>query len=428
MAGDGVDDPSFTSPSSALTHYRTLCTSLQSQLQSAEDDLRDLRELQDELERELERFEEGERGMRGEVEGLREEREEWKSKYLLALSSHSSTITHMQKELESLRLTERGLRNKLREVEVDNDDLEGRERATSSSLADLEARYNKSLERIALLEEELVGKARLEEEVQRARDELRDLNEELAITKSQLDTATARLASQHTDSNATPTKPPPRRRTPSPPASPQTPTIDPVNAQRHGEHDPGDAGYDWSSEAVDGTVGSGSGACAAEGRGEGESEFGELECARGGRRDGRGRGRDDEEFDYALACYHFRDELSTVKSARLALPSANAIDSPTFTLRPPRLDRLVDSSTKSAERLLYFDLDERDKSSCVAYARSEAEFEARRVGKECRTWRRRRRRRESACRRTGEFYPRRRDARQTPIKHLLLYFGALNAL
>ncbi|BGO91063.1 NADH:ubiquinone oxidoreductase [Rhodotorula toruloides] len=397
MAGDGVDDPSFTSPSSALTHYRTLCTSLQSQLQSAEDDLRDLRELQDELERELERFEEGERGMRGEVEGLREEREEWKSKYLLALSSHSSTITHMQKELESLRLTERGLRNKLREVEVDNDDLEGRERATSSSLADLEARYNKSLERIALLEEELVGKARLEEEVQRARDELRDLNEELAITKSQLDTATARLASQHTDSNATPTKPPPRRRTPSPPASPQTPTIEVGGLRRGGE-------------------------------GEGESEFGELECARGGRRDGRGRGRDDEEFDYALACYHFRDELSTVKSARLALPSANAIDSPTFTLRPPRLDRLVDSSTKSAERLLYFDLDERDKSSCVAYARSEAEFEARRVGKECRTWRRRRRRRESACRRTGEFYPRRRDARQTPIKHLLLYFGALNAL
>lgn len=127
-------------------------------------------------------------------------------------------------------------------------DIEGR-RATSSSLADLEARYNKSLERIALLEEELVGKARLEEEVQRARDELRgascslpfprevsrggmlmgrraDLNEELAITKSQLDTATARLASQHTDSNATPTKPPPRRRTPSPPASPQTPTIE----------------------------------------------------------------------------------------------------------------------------------------------------------------------------------------------------------
>ncbi|BGP07497.1 NADH:ubiquinone oxidoreductase [Rhodotorula toruloides] len=462
MAGDGVDDPSFTSPSSALTHYRTLCTSLQSQLQSAEDDLRDLRELQDELERELERFEEGERGMRGEVEGLREEREEWKSKYLLALSSHSSTITHMQKELESLRLTERGLRNKLREVEVDNDDLEGRERATSSSLADLEARYNKSLERIALLEEELVGKARLEEEVQRARDELRA--HRLERDTYEAPTASSNSFSARLAANSHNRVCPTYARfithdsydlgfsieasspafvllllglgaltPPLPLLLPnhhrltlQASAIDssPVNAQRHGEHDPGDAGYDWSSEAVDGTVGSGSGACAAEGRGEGESEFGELECARGGRRDGRGRGRDDEEFDYALACYH---RLATIKSARLAPPSANAIDSPTFTLRPPRLDRLVDSSTKSAERLLYFDLDERDKSSCVAYARSEAEFEARRVGKECRTWRRRRRR-ESACRRTGEFYPRRRDARQTPIKHLLLYFGALNAL
>lgn len=69
---------SFASPSAALTHYRTLCTTLQSQLQQAEDDLRDLRELQDELERELERFEDGERGMRSEVEALRSERDDWK--------------------------------------------------------------------------------------------------------------------------------------------------------------------------------------------------------------------------------------------------------------------------------------------------------------------------------------------------------------
>ncbi|GAA6057262.1 hypothetical protein NBRC10513_008253 [Rhodotorula toruloides] len=377
MADSEADDPSFTSPSSALSHYRTLCSSLQSQLQSAEDDLRDLRELQDELESELERFEEGERGMRGEVEGLREEREEWKSKYLSALSSHSSTITHMQKELESLRSTERGLRDRLREVEVDNDDLEGRERATSSSLADLEARYNKSLERIALLEEELVGKARLEEECQRARDELRDLNEELAITKSQLDSATARLSSQ-TDSNATPTKPPPRRRTPSPPASPQTPTIEFVQPTPIPSRTTPTASnaspsklprYDWTGEEVDGTVGSGalsnSTKSGRNGRGEGESEFGEFSSC-GGRRSGRGRG-DDAEFDDAPSHDYLQrhDELATIKSARL--PPTNAIDSPSFTLRSSRLDWVFDSSSESVERLFNFDVDERDESSCVAY-------------------------------------------------------------
>lgn len=42
-----------------------------------------------------------------------------------------------------------------------------------STLQDLENRYSRSIERTALLEEELVAKARLEEEVQRLKDELR---------------------------------------------------------------------------------------------------------------------------------------------------------------------------------------------------------------------------------------------------------------
>lgn len=48
-----------------------------------------------------------------------------------------------------------------------------RVRAISSTLEDVESRYNKAVERTALLEEELVDKARLEEELQRVKDELR---------------------------------------------------------------------------------------------------------------------------------------------------------------------------------------------------------------------------------------------------------------
>lgn len=46
-------------------------------------------------------------------------------------------------------------------------------RAISSTLGDVENRYNKAVERTALLEQELVDKARLEEELQRMKDELR---------------------------------------------------------------------------------------------------------------------------------------------------------------------------------------------------------------------------------------------------------------
>ncbi|GAA5970497.1 hypothetical protein JCM3765_005831 [Sporobolomyces pararoseus] len=181
-------DASFASPEAALAHYRTLCSSLQSQLSAAEEDIKDFtessKELQNELEQELERMEKAEKGMRRELEMVQGDREEWKTKYTSALRDHTTTITHMQRELESLRTSEKKIRDQLRDMELDNDDLERSEREKDSSLQDLENRYNKSLERIALLEEELVTKAQLEEEVQRLKDELRDLNEELVIVRS----------------------------------------------------------------------------------------------------------------------------------------------------------------------------------------------------------------------------------------------------
>ncbi|GAA6064282.1 hypothetical protein JCM10212_000948 [Sporobolomyces blumeae] len=185
---DDADEPSFSSPDAALTHYRTLCTSLQTQLAAAEQDISDFtessKELQHELEQELERMEKAEKGMRRELETVQGDRDEWKTKFTTALRDHTTTMTHMQRELESLRSAEKALRAQLRDMELDNDDLEKSEREKDSSLQDLENRYNKSLERIALLEEELVTKAQLDEEVQRLKDELRDVNEELLVVRS----------------------------------------------------------------------------------------------------------------------------------------------------------------------------------------------------------------------------------------------------
>lgn len=97
----------------------------------------------------------------------------------------------MQQELERLRGSEKALRGKLRDIELDNDDLEKSERAISSTLSDVESRYNRAIERTALLEQELVDKARLEEELQRTKDELRDNVEELAVMCSARDEALA---------------------------------------------------------------------------------------------------------------------------------------------------------------------------------------------------------------------------------------------
>lgn len=68
-------------------------------------------------------------------------------------------------------------------------------RAISSTLEDMESRYNKAVERTALLESELVDKARLEEELQRVKDELRDCTEENGVLRKQRDDAVVMVAS-----------------------------------------------------------------------------------------------------------------------------------------------------------------------------------------------------------------------------------------
>lgn len=81
----------FTSPDAALAHYRTLCESLQRQLNEANADIQDYtessKELQDELEKELARMEKGEREMRKGLEEARGECEDWKVRACLTEKS-----------------------------------------------------------------------------------------------------------------------------------------------------------------------------------------------------------------------------------------------------------------------------------------------------------------------------------------------------
>ncbi|TNY23006.1 hypothetical protein DMC30DRAFT_444792 [Rhodotorula diobovata] len=233
MADDG-QEPSFDSDAAALAHFRDRCRSLQSQLATAEHDILDFtessKELQAELEQELERVEAAEKSIRRDLDDARNAADDWRAKYTGALRDHTQTMSHMQRELETLRATEKSLRARVRDMELDNDDLEKSEREKDSSLQDLESRYNKALERIALLEEELVTKAQLDEEVQRLKDELREVNEELSFTRTQL--AAAPPAPYSAPSSVPPTPVEPESPSPFPSSSAASPSDDDTPRRR----------------------------------------------------------------------------------------------------------------------------------------------------------------------------------------------------
>ncbi|KIL70714.1 hypothetical protein M378DRAFT_175121 [Amanita muscaria Koide BX008] len=164
------------------------------------------KELEAELENELQRTEKAQQELKIKVARTESEKDEWKSKFLNLQTTHNTTTASLQRELDKLRQEHQHLKVQLRELELGNDDLERNERAVSSSLADMEAKYSKALEEKILLEHELLEKAKLEEENQRLKDELRDANDEISIMKDQISNLAnaAEKASLHTPSSSCP--------------------------------------------------------------------------------------------------------------------------------------------------------------------------------------------------------------------------------
>ncbi|CAH1766434.1 11501_t:CDS:2 [Entrophospora sp. SA101] len=181
----------FSSINEELAHYKTRVFDLEQTLLDTQSSMEEFqsssRELEEELERELEQSERRYVDIKAKNEMLKDEVDQWKQKYYQARSDANVTQQQMQRELDSLRKVEKTYAVKTRELELDNDDLERTERAAKSSLQDLENKYNKAIERNAILENELEGKNILIVQVQRLKDELRDVNIELAILKNQQD-------------------------------------------------------------------------------------------------------------------------------------------------------------------------------------------------------------------------------------------------
>ncbi|CAG8688301.1 4720_t:CDS:2, partial [Dentiscutata erythropus] len=186
MAGN-----SFANINEELAYYKSRVSELEETLNQTQAELDEVqtsaRDFEEELMRELEQSEKIHQELRSKNECLKNEVDEWKQKFYQAKSECNVTATQLQREIDTLQSLKDTFIIKTRELELDNDDLERTERAAKSSLQDLENKYNKAIERNAILENELEGKNLLIVQVQRLKDELRDVNIELAIMKNKED-------------------------------------------------------------------------------------------------------------------------------------------------------------------------------------------------------------------------------------------------
>ncbi|KAJ3160055.1 NADH:ubiquinone oxidoreductase [Irineochytrium annulatum] len=182
------------------------CDALRKELEEAQKEFdefqSDSREYEAELDKEVTDLKKRNQAISRELEELRTK-----------LSGHQAesnrTINQLQQEVEVLRKVEREYRHQTRELEIMNSELEQSFRVQTSSAEDLEGKYNKVLERTIFLEHELDSKIRVEEESQRLRDELRDVQTELSVLRSK---SSLHLSDTPTTSAAhtpLPTTPPP---------------------------------------------------------------------------------------------------------------------------------------------------------------------------------------------------------------------------
>ncbi|CAO1612891.1 unnamed protein product [Jaminaea pallidilutea] len=202
---DAEDAPRFDNAKEETAYWRMKAQDLQDMLKEAEASLKDFaessKELEQEMERELAQSAKDLEETKTRSEKLFSEREEWKSKYQVSLHQHNKALAENQMELDQLKKSHTIYRDKLRDLELDNDELENTERMVRSSLNDAEQRYHQQMEKTTLLEQELIDKSGLEEENQRLRDEVRELNEEIAALRER-EIASAYEASSHVSDQA----------------------------------------------------------------------------------------------------------------------------------------------------------------------------------------------------------------------------------
>lgn len=157
---------------------------LKSQLQdtqSALDEFQaDSRELEAELEKELERANKKSNELELKLRKAESDSETLRERLTLAQQESLAS----QRTIHDLKQKNEELTNTIRVLEQQNDDLQRSERIASSSCADAESKLSAALEQIVLLEAEVEEKEALKVDIQRYKDDIRDMRLELELLKS----------------------------------------------------------------------------------------------------------------------------------------------------------------------------------------------------------------------------------------------------
>lgn len=151
------------------------------------------RDLERELEAQLEQSEKRNSDLTAANNRLTLEVENLKLKLNEVTTSTSDHISELEQDLRVTKETNEQLILEIRELEQSNDALERAQRALAASLEDFESKFNEQIEKNVFLECELGEKSELEIMIQRLKDEVRDLKQELQIQEQR----SAEIANSH---------------------------------------------------------------------------------------------------------------------------------------------------------------------------------------------------------------------------------------
>ncbi|KAI9506651.1 NADH:ubiquinone oxidoreductase [Coemansia spiralis] len=186
---NSYDDPeSFASMEEELEYWRNQTFDLRELLLDKEMEIESFKadslELDTELEKEIKRLEAVNAELRSKNEKYKFDIKELKEKYQKAQLKAGEDLQSIERELQFVRSQQEYYRSRTRELEQNNDDLERNERMTKSTLQAMECRLSQAVEENSVLLGEVEAKKMLVDEVQRLKDELKDLNLELNVVRS----------------------------------------------------------------------------------------------------------------------------------------------------------------------------------------------------------------------------------------------------
>eukprot|EP00732_Lithocolla_globosa_P002530 Lithocolla_globosa_v1_NODE_1678_length_2402_cov_33.350660.p2 type:complete len:251 gc:universal NODE_1678_length_2402_cov_33.350660:1555-2307(+) len=162
-------------------HYKKNLDELQKEFEEFQEDSRTLEQ---ELESELERATATAKTLQPKHHRLIVEHDDLKTKYQEHRLQYNSETLKLEGEISELEDQKNSFLVQIRELEQLNDDLQRSERATKSSCQELQIKYNQLLENQTLLEQELEEKQEKEIELQRLKDLVRDMENELMVLRT----------------------------------------------------------------------------------------------------------------------------------------------------------------------------------------------------------------------------------------------------